>query len=82
MAMEIIYSGNVNKGGKSSVYIVRYTGSVMTIWFRDRGGNTAKYKYTKSEVGRTHFTNMKELANRGKGLNSYIHRYKLKGKRV
>ena len=82
MATTINYSGNVSRGGKSSVNVVRYTGTTMKIWFRDRGGNQATYIYYSKDIGRSNLSRMKELAKAGRGLNSYLHQHRIKGKRA
>ncbi len=78
----INYTGNVSRGGKSSVDIVKYYSTYLYIYFRDRQGNTAKYKYEKSVIGSTKFNVMINLAKIGKGLNTYLHRYRIAGRPV
>ena len=78
----INYTGNVSRGGKSSVYTVVYYSTYMYIHFRDRDGNRAKYKYYKSVVGSTTFEVMIILAKMGKGLNGYLHRKRIAGRPV
>ena len=81
MPKTINYTGNVWRGGKSSVNVVRISGSFITIWFRDQGNSNAKYRYQRSKIGRGRFNRMKELAQQGKGLNRYIHNQRIKGER-
>ncbi len=79
MSETIVYSGNVSRGGESSVNVIQIFSSVMEIRFKDPSNKRATYKYKRSEIGRTHFNNMKLLANQGKGLNSYLHEHRIKG---
>jgi len=76
----IIYAGNVWRRGKSSVNIVKYFSDVQVrVLFKDRRNNQSTYKYQRKTIGPKHIKKIIELANEGKGLNTYIHKYKLKG---
>ncbi len=81
MVTRINYTGNVWRGGKSSVNVVKYSVNQMDIWFRDISNNQAKYRYKKSVVGSSQYNRMKSLANNGKGLNTYLHKHRIKGER-
>ena len=81
MVETIVYSGNIWRGGKSSVNVVFIHSTYLDIRFRDQSNNSATYRYNRSTIGRTHFNNMITLANRGRGLNSYLHKHRIKGKK-
>ena len=80
----ITYSGNVSRGGESSVDIVTINdvSRWIRIKFRDRGGNTATYEYQRSSMERVKYDVMLQLAKFGRGLNGYIHRNRIKGKKL
>ena len=81
MVSSVDYSGNVLRGGRSSVLKVKKYTSRILVYFRDIGRNRARYRYEKDDIGSSHYNNMWSLAKKGKGLNSYIHRHRLKGKK-
>ncbi len=80
--MPIYYTGNVWRGGDSSVDEVTITTSEIYIQFRDRSGKTALYLYTKARLGSSPMDVMAILAEFGSGLNSYINRNRIFGNRV
>ena len=59
-----------NLGGNSS--IVAYDYDMVAIYVQFRGG--AIYKYSAEKVGGVNFQKMKQLADAGLGLCSFIHR--------
>jgi len=66
------YSGHWSKGGRSSVFKTSKTSKKIRVYFKDRQGKKKKYYYYKSDMGSSHFNNMKSLISANKGLNSYI----------
>ncbi len=59
-----------NKGGNSGVRLFEILDSSILVRFSD--GKT--YLYTYQSAGSSHIENMKNLAIKGVGLNSYINR--------
>lgn len=59
-----------NWGGDSSVSGYKHDDSSITVRFSDG----SVYRYTESSVGSYNLEEMKRLAERGEGLNSYIMR--------
>ncbi|CAK2775165.1 KTSC domain-containing protein [Vibrio crassostreae] len=57
-----------NRGGNSNVHSFEVTADSITVMFNDR----AHYLYTNSSTGAAHVKKMKQLAEIGRGLNSYI----------
>lgn len=58
--------------GDSGVAAYEYGEDYIKVQFK--GGAT--YTYTHNSAGSTHVENMKQLADKGDGLNSYIQKYK------
>lgn len=58
-----------NKGGNSNVEAYEIGPTYIRVRFF---GNPRVYKYSYFKAGMTHVEEMKALANRGQGLNSYI----------
>ncbi len=61
--------GNVN--GDSNVLCYNIGNDYISVQFR---GTPRIYRYTYASAGKAHVENMKDLARRGYGLNSYINR--------
>lgn len=59
-----------NLGGNSS--IVAYDYDTAAIYVQFKGGTV--YKYTAEKVGEANFQKMKQLADAGQGLCSFINR--------
>lgn len=57
--------------GDSGIVTFESKPDSLIITFKDQ----SKYLYTIGSVGGIHLENMKRLAERGDGLNSYINRY-------
>ncbi len=57
-------------GGDSGVAAFESNHDAIAVTFKDQ----SKYLYTLSSVGPIHLANMKRLAEKGDGLNSYINR--------
>ena len=79
MARTYNYQGHISRGGRSSVYKYMTMPTSITIYFKDKAGKEATYIYYKNQIGAEHNREMKILAGRGKGLNTYIHHNKIKG---
>lgn len=60
-----------NFSGGSGVYAYETGANYITIKF---SGTSRTYTYSNRVAGMTHVSNMKMLAARGHGLNSYINR--------
>lgn len=60
-----------NSGGNSGVYAYEIGNDFIKVQFKDR----KTYLYTYSSAGRHHIEQIKAIAIRGKGLNSYINTY-------
>lgn len=62
-----------NSGGNSGVYAYEIGPDYITVKF---SGNQKLYTYSyNGGAGRENVENMKELAEKGSGLNSYINKY-------
>lgn len=59
-----------NSGGDSGVYAYQLVYNYLLVQFSD--GSIYKYSYLKP--GKYHVDNMKNLAQSGEGLNSYINK--------
>lgn len=60
-----------NSGGDSGIHAYEIEDNFIKVQFKDR----KTYLYTYSSAGSHHIEQMKALAIRGKGLNSYINTY-------
>jgi len=60
-----------NKGGNSNVFAYEYGSDYITIQF----GSGSPYTYSYSSAGKENIERMKQLADAGQGLNSYVMRY-------
>lgn len=61
-----------NASGNSNVYAYEISLDCISVQF---GGASRIYTYSYRKAGRHHVENMKQLAKRGAGLNSYINRH-------
>lgn len=61
-----------NRSGGSGVYAYETGANYITVKF---SGTSRSYTYSNRVASITHVDNMKMLAARGQGLNSYINRY-------
>jgi len=68
--------------GNSSVWKWDIKSGRIEIIFLDEKFNESKYIYYKNEIGERNYSWLKRLARRGKGLNSFILRNKVRGRRV
>lgn len=60
-----------NKGGNSNVLTYDYGNDYITIQF----GSGRPYTYSYDSAGKENVETMKQLADAGQGLNSYVMRY-------
>ncbi len=61
-----------NRGGNSGVSAFEIGDDYIMVKF---SGTSKTYTYSYRKAGSTHVENMKNLAQDGRGLNSYIYRY-------
>ena len=77
------YGNWIGNGGTSSIKLTNDMSSTeaLEVFFdAQRGDGLICYVYTVKAVGTTRLRAMIDLAKAGRGLNSYIHRNRLKGK--
>jgi hypothetical protein len=61
-----------NSGGNSGVSTYQIGSDFIIVKF---SGTASPYKYSYQKAGQSHVENLKQLARRGSGLNSYIYKY-------